>query len=200
MIQGDDELRGIPVPDRDGEAVKVADFVDNTAMHLRRAQMTPRLLNHLIVFEELSGPKIQLKKSVFISLNTTVDQLEYQGIRMLKPGDATRYLSVQIGHTDMTDANWERRISSLKTRLSTAVQISTSVVSRIKILIAVVLPAILFTAQFNKGSAQTLQTLDSFWKQFVWDQKLSRTGRKHKVNPGLLFTPIRKGGLGLLSI
>lgn len=121
MIDGGDKLRGIPVPGTNGTEVKVAAFVDDTAVYLRRAKMTAHLLDRLRDFEELSGLRVQPKKSVMISLNTTVTRKEYTGIPVLRPGEATRYLGVLVGHTDMAKENWTRRIASIKARLAIAI-------------------------------------------------------------------------------
>lgn len=69
----------------------MAAFVDDTAVYLRRARMTPCLLNRLNVFQLISGLKVQPKKSVFVSLNKVIEQREYGCIPMLRSGDAARY-------------------------------------------------------------------------------------------------------------
>lgn len=63
-----------------------------------------------------------------------------------------------------------------------------------------VLPAILFTAQFSLASDATIQELENLQKQYLWDRKLCTSGRRHKLNPGLLFSALGQGGLGLTSI
>ncbi|TYZ64322.1 hypothetical protein PybrP1_003373, partial [[Pythium] brassicae (nom. inval.)] len=80
VIQSDGQLHGIPVPGANGTEGKA-----------------------------LLGLRIQPKKSVMISLNTTVIRKEYLGILVLAPWEATRYLGVQVGHTNMTAENWDRR-------------------------------------------------------------------------------------------
>lgn len=152
------------------------------------------------MFHELFGLKVQLAKSVVIALNATVTQREYAGISVLPAGATTRYLGVQVGVTRTDEANWQKRIASLKVRLAVAAQVATSIIERIKILNAIALPAILFTAQFSRASDKTLQDLENIQKQFLWARKLSTEGRRHKMNPCLMFSPVKNGGMGLLSI
>lgn len=199
MVQ-QDKIQGLPVPGGDGHSVKVATIVDDTTVFLRRTKALPRLLHTLAVFHELSGLRVQPKKSVLIVLNTAVQQRELAGIPVIATGATTRYLGVEVGHTRANAENWQKRLTGLKARPAVAARFATSVIERVKILNSISLPAILFTAQFSRASDKTLQDLENLQKQFLQARKLTTEGRKHKMNPGLLFSPIRAGGMGLLSI
>lgn len=200
VIQADPKLPSIPVPGGRWETVKVAAFVDDTAVYLRNVRTLPILLDLLGRFERLSGLQVQPKKSVLILLNKATFRVTCSGIPVLQPGATTRYLGVQVGHGETSQVNWDKRIAGLRVRLVKAAQVTTTVIERVAILNAIVLPAILFSARFCKASDQVLQQLENFQKQFLWNRKLSTQGRKHKFNPGLLFSPVSSGGVGLLSI
>lgn len=168
-------------------------------MYLRRAKQTPNYSISLRCLSRFPASECN-RRSVVMCLNTAIAQMEYEGIPLLRPCEPTRYLGVQIGRHDITAVNWDRRITSIKARLATVVRVTTSVISRIRILNVVVLPAILFTAQFSRASDQVIQTVENLQKQFLWERKLSTAGRKHKMNPGLLSSPVVQGGLGFLSV
>lgn len=65
---------------------------------------------------------------------------------------------------------------------------------------AIMLPAVLFTAQFSKPNDQTLQALTNLQKQYLWNGRLSTESTRHKMSPALIYSKVVNGGLGLISI
>ncbi|OWY92336.1 RxLR effector protein, partial [Phytophthora megakarya] len=114
-------------------------------------------------FGELYGLHVQPAESVFISLNTAIDNKEtIQGIPILKHGQTTRYLGHQVGTGKMEDVNWEDRIRKIQRRLATACMVSTTVEDRVEILNVAVLSAEMFTAtafQLPKWAEKKLLSL-----------------------------------------
>ena len=200
MIDQNRFLTGISLPGSSSGPVKMSAFVDDSAVFLRRGAECPHLLRLLEDFKTLSGLKVQPQKSVFISLNKCVQQKSHFGIPVLPTGHTTRYLGVQIGTEDSTTANWEGRLRSIQVRLAMAARVSNSIVGKVKILNAIMLPAVLFTAQFVKPPEATVKRLVNMQKQFLWKGQLRTDGTKHKINPELLFSPVSQGGVGLQAI
>ena len=65
---------------------------------------------------------------------------------------------------------------------------------------AIMLPAVLFTAAVFKLPQWARAELHNLQKQFLWQHSTSTGISRHKVNPGLLYTPRGAGGTGLVSI
>ncbi|CAI5712945.1 unnamed protein product [Peronospora destructor] len=151
-------------------------------------------------FGELSGLSVRPAKSVLIFLNAAVVISDYEGIPVLRHGQTTRYLGYQVGTGDLVDANWALRIRNVRKRLATAASLSTSVAIRILLLNAIMLPAVLFTAAVFRLLQWARAELHNIQKQFLWHHSTSTSSSRHKVNPGLMYTPRGAGGIGLVSM
>ncbi|KAF1336404.1 Rxlr effector protein, partial [Globisporangium splendens] len=199
-VQQDPYLEGIHVTKSGAEPHLISTFVDDSAVFLKQGKQLPRLMQLLTEFGQQSGLHVQPTKSSYISLNTAVVQEQRCGIPILKHGETVRYLGIQIGTGNITQANWEDRLQKLRTRLIIATKVSNSVVGRVLILNSVLLPAILFTAGYIKPPAKVVDQLVNLQKQFLWKSTLGTDGMRHKVSPSLLYLPVKEGGIGLYSI
>ncbi|KAF1320354.1 Rxlr effector protein, partial [Globisporangium splendens] len=199
-VQQDPHLEGIRVTRSGAEPHLISTFVDDSAVFLKQGKQLPRLMQLLSEFGQQSGLHVQPTKSSYICLNTAVVQEQRCGIPILKHGETVRYLGIQIGTGNITQANWEDRLQKLRTRLIIAAKVSNSVVGRVLILNSVLLPSILFTAGYIKLPAKVVDQLVNLQKQFLWKSTLSTDGTRHKVSPSLLYLPVKEGGIGLYSI
>jgi hypothetical protein len=111
-----------------------------------------------------------------------------------------RYLGYQVGTGELVNVNWASRIRNIQRRLATATQVATSVATRMLLLNVVMLPSILFTAAIFDTPQWAAKQLRNLQKQFLWRQSVAVDTSRHKMNPGLIFTPKQAGGLGLVSI
>lgn len=62
------------------------------------------------------------------------------------------------------------------------------------------LPAVLFTAMYVKPTREMITELERLQKQFLWHSSTSSEPSRHNINSSLLFTPVKAGGLGMMSI
>ncbi|KAF1336675.1 Rxlr effector protein, partial [Globisporangium splendens] len=193
-VQQDPYLEGIRVTKSGAEPHLISTFVDDSAVFLKQGRQLPRLMQLLTEFGQQSGLHVQPTKSSYISLNTAVVQEQRCGIPILKHGETVRYLGIQIGTGNITQANWEDRLQKLRTRLIIATKVSNSVVGRVLILNSVLLPSILFTAGYIKPPAKVVDQLVNLQKQFLWKSTLGTDGMRHKVSPSLLYLPVKEGG------
>ena len=100
----------------------------------------------------------------------------------------------------MRNINWALRIKSAQRRLFTATRVATTLEHRVLILNAIVLPGILFTASVFEPPDWALKQLDHLYKQFLWKTSNRSELGRHKVAPGLIYTPRNAGGIGLVSV
>ncbi|KAF1313882.1 Rxlr effector protein, partial [Globisporangium splendens] len=199
-VQQDPHLEGIRVTRSGAEPHLISTFVDDSAVFLKQGKQLPRLMQLLSEFGQQSGLHVQPTKSSYICLNTAVVQEQRCGIPVLKHGETVRYLGIQIGTGNITQANWEDRLQKLRTRLIIAAKVSNSVVGRVLILNSVLLPSILFTVSYIKPPAKVVDQLVNLQKQFLWKSTLGTDGTRHMVSPSLLYLPVKEGGIGLYSI
>ncbi|KAF1313253.1 Rxlr effector protein, partial [Globisporangium splendens] len=199
-VQQDPHLEGIRVTRSGAEPHLISTFVDDSAVFLKQGKQLPRLVQLLSEFGQQSGLHVQPTKSSYICLNTAVVQEQRCGIPVLKHGETVRYLGIQIGTGNITQANWEDCLQKLRTRLIIAAKVSNSVVGRVLILNSVLLPSILFTVSYIKPPAKVLDQLVNLQKQFLWKSTLGTDGTRHMVSPSLLYLPVKEGGIGLYSI
>ncbi|KAF1318326.1 Rxlr effector protein, partial [Globisporangium splendens] len=199
-VQQDPHLEGIRVTRSGAEPHLISTFVDDSAVFLKQGKQLPRLMQLLSEFGQQSGLHVQPTKSSYICLNTAVVHEQRCGIPVLKHGETVRYLGIQIGTGNITQANWEDRLQKLRTRLIIAAKVSNSVVGRVLILNSVLLPSILFTVSYIKPPAKVVDQLVNLQKQFLWKSTLGTDGTRHMVSPSLLYLPVKEGGIGLYSI
>ncbi|KAF1318308.1 Rxlr effector protein, partial [Globisporangium splendens] len=199
-VQQDPHLEGIRVTRSGAEPHLISTFVDDSAVFLKQGKQLPRLMQLLSEFGKQSGLHVQPTKSSYICLNTAVVHEQRCGIPVLKHGETVRYLGIQIGTGNITQANWEDRLQKLRTRLIIAAKVSNSVVGRVLILNSVLLPSILFTVSYIKPPAKVVDQLVNLQKQFLWKSTLGTDGTRHMVSPSLLYLPVKEGGIGLYSI
>lgn len=194
-INQDRRITGIAAGGGDTGVRKVASFVDDTSVFLGKATELSRLLQLLDKFAALSGLRVQPRKSIIIGLNTACTQERSHGIPVLQHGRTTRYLGVQVGTTDTTAANWSDRVRKLRTRLGMATAVTNSVVSRVTIINAIMLPAIMFTARHSTPTESTVKELERIQKQYLWNSRLTSDATRHKMNSALVHMPKAHGGL-----
>lgn len=199
-IQQDPQLRGLPVPGLPEETHIFSAFVDDSTIFLEHANQLAPALGLVKRFGQLSGLHAQPTKSKLIFLNKAVKQYEFEGIEVLQEPNTTRYLGYEVGTGQLTNRNWADRIRKIQRRLLTASKIATSVENRVLILNAIVLPAILFTAAVFDLPEWAETQLRNLYKQFLWAHSTSTESSRHKINPGLLVTPKKAGGVGLASV
>ncbi|KAF1313870.1 Rxlr effector protein, partial [Globisporangium splendens] len=179
-VQQDPHLEGIRVTRSGAEPHLISTFVDDSAVFLKQGKQLPRLMQLLSEFGQQSGLHVQRTKSSYICLNTAVVHEQRCGIPVLKHGETVRYLGIQIGTGNITQANWEDRLQKLRTRLIIAAKVSNSVVGRVLLLSSVLLPSILFIAGYIKPPAKVVDQLVNLQKQFLWQSTLGTDGTRHK--------------------
>lgn len=199
MVTQDTCMRGLQPADS-GEMAKVTAFVDDTATFLRSGKEIHRVRHLLEVFESLSGLNAQPAKCIYVCLNKHIRQKEHGGFPVFQPGATTRYLGVQVGLASTGEQTWEAKVAALRAKLAVAASSRLSVTARIKILNAIMLPAILFSAQFSRPSEAMMNRLVNLQRQFLWRSKLSTESSWHKIAPALLHTGIKQRGHGRVSI
>uniref|UniRef100_A0AAV1V4U5 Reverse transcriptase n=1 Tax=Peronospora matthiolae TaxID=2874970 RepID=A0AAV1V4U5_9STRA len=121
-------------------------------------------------------------------------------IDIVSPADTTKYLGYKVGTGELTNKNWAQRIRKIQRRLLTAIKVATSVKNRVLILNSIVLPSLLFTAIAFDLPRWAEVELSNLYKQFLWAHATSNERCRHKVNPGILVTPKKAGGVGLVPI
>ena len=170
---------------------------------LERAADLPACMDRLAVFARMSGLAIQPRKCVGLWLNTAIVHAGWDGVPFLRQGETTRYLGVLVGTGDLHDANWNRRVATLQTRMGRASQVTTGLSGRAMILRCIWLPGILFTANFTFPDASTIAALHQARDVFVWRGHFDTAtdkGKKVPVAATVLQLPRREGGLGLPNV
>ena len=199
-IQTSPNLQGLILPGVHTKTHIFSGFVDDSTLFLHKACQLRPALDIIMQFGRLSGLQVQPAKSQIIFLNTAIHQLTYQDIAVVTPSTTTRYLGYQVGTGKLRNINWVLRIKSAQRRLFTATQVATTLEHRVLILNAIVLPGILFTASFFEPPDWALKQLDHLYKQFLWKFFNRIEPGRHKVAPGLIYTPRNAGGIGLVSV
>ena len=131
-------------------------FVDDSVVFVRHGHMVKQVVNRLAAFAHVSGLMMQEKKSYAISLNTAVTASHLGPFALVPRGQKVRYLGVEVGLGDLEHPNWEKRLEKIRKRLGIAWRVTVGVSDRVRVLNAVCLPSILFTAQFYKPTTTAM--------------------------------------------
>ncbi|KAI9922190.1 hypothetical protein PsorP6_001763 [Peronosclerospora sorghi] len=102
-----------------------------------------RAMEMVKFFGTVSGLYIQPSKCQYIFLTQTEVCKKWFGIPVLEQNVTTRYLGHQVGVQPLAHTNWAVRIIAIKRRVITATNCGTSVIERIQVFNAVIIPAIL---------------------------------------------------------
>lgn len=110
-----------------------------------------------------------------------------------------RYLGYAIGTGNLEFGALYYNAVKLQKRLFTAVKVATSVENRVLILNSIILPSILFTAAVFDTPEWARKDIHNLYQHFMGARATFTEAGRHKVNPGLLFTPKQAGRIGLAS-
>uniref|UniRef100_A0A803KCV2 Reverse transcriptase domain-containing protein n=1 Tax=Xenopus tropicalis TaxID=8364 RepID=A0A803KCV2_XENTR len=180
-IRNNPDISGIKIGNREH---KIAAYADDLLFFLRNPRITlPNLLNELKNFALISNFKINLTKSV--AQNLSIPPAEFTEVMHNFPIKTSHsyftYLGIKI-YSDLKltiDRNYGDFLNAIKTDLHSWSKPTLSWIGRINSLKMNVLPRFLYISQAipYPPPKNTLRTLNTLTKLFVWDNKNPRLAR-----------------------
>nr|CAI72277.1 reverse transcriptase precursor, putative [Phytophthora infestans] len=162
-VHQEQRLKGLRLEkDKDGEEIQVAGYADDTAIYIANSSMQRIALGVVQTFSDVSGLRLNLKKSVALQLWTPTSMNKQAGEEAdpLEVVKETRCLGHITGPEDTTQSAWTKAFAALTTRL--AVKKTNSVQERAAIAAAFIIPKLLYVAR-HAWPTKTL-TQEADWR------------------------------------
>uniref|UniRef100_A0A8C5MYT0 Reverse transcriptase domain-containing protein n=1 Tax=Leptobrachium leishanense TaxID=445787 RepID=A0A8C5MYT0_9ANUR len=194
-IRRDDKIHGIPGARR---THKVSAYADDLLFFLPNSKSSmPHLLDHIRIFGELSGYKINNDKSNILGIHMSPPDVSYARTNFPFQWCPSRlkYLGIWITNTpnSMYENNFGRLLRDFRSDLSSWTHLPLSWLGRISVLKMNVMPRLLYVMQSLPSSLPRsfFRELDTIFLSFIWPK-----GRP-RVKIHLLRRPRLEGGLAL---
>jgi hypothetical protein len=151
VLVGDESIVGIALTSAAGcRPLTVAGYADDTAIYIANATMQQAALRAVRSFSDVSGLRLNVKKSVAINLGNmdlATVPVETGGQKAVTTVSSTRYLGHIAGNADTTEEAWSRAMDSLRIRLVPAEAKTNTAQQRGRIAAAVILRKLLYVAR-----------------------------------------------------
>ncbi len=193
------EVVGLSLPR--GGLIRDQTFADDTALYL---QGTPSNLDKaqkvLTIFSAASGAKINWHKStaIWASKNDRTWHWGNEvGLKWIPRGEGTRYLGVLVGFHLPPEANFDRLMVALKSKLIAWGHNLLSLAGRILVSNQVLLASMWYLAACWNPNPRMTSQIRGVIRNFIWGGKDAPA--RAKVKWETLILPAAQGGLGIID-
>jgi hypothetical protein len=184
-----------------GGLIRDQTFADDTTLYLKG---TPTNLSKaqkvLETFSAASGAKVNWHKSVAIwasKKERTWNWGTEVGLKWLKEGEGTRYLEVLVGFHLPPEANFDRLMIALKSKLIAWSHNLLSLAGRILVANQVLLASMWYLATCWNPNPRMVTQIRGVIRNFIWGGKDAPAHAKVKWET--LILPAAQGGLGIID-
>lgn len=121
------------------------------------------------------------------------------GVSVLTGAESCRYLGIRVGEQDTSAENWRLCMQATAARIALAVAKTHTVMQRVRIARAVILPKIIYVARHVWPDRNTLQVLHRTVKRFIWGAR-DGGARRAWIKEGLAELSIAEGGMSIPNV
>ena len=173
--------------------IKCCQYVDDSNSFLRNKDMIGRLVFILNKYEEVSGSKINLDKTVALTLKEGRDEVINE--IKLKVGPE-KVLGVPIGgrNRDNNDSLWESLIKKLSEKLNIWTTRDLSLQGKTHIIRSIGISKVLYALEMKSIDDRYIKQINQVVWKFLW------SGKEVKFSRDICYMPKSIGGLGLADL
>lgn len=190
-IRSDPTLLGISVGD---EVFKICQLADDTTLFIKDLDSLGNAFKVLERFSQISGLKLNKKKTQVIPLNIDIALLPDIGIKWID--DNFKTLGIWFS-TDLEKAlklNFSRCLDNIKTLLNIWKQRDLSLKGKVTILKSLIVPKLIYPASMLAVPQWFVEAADKLFFSFLWD------GKPPKIKKRTIIGDIENGGLKMPHI
>ncbi|KAE8884879.1 hypothetical protein PF005_g3796 [Phytophthora fragariae] len=197
------EVSGIVLRSRAGMVrLKVGGYADDTATYVKTPTEVTMIIMITRLFAYASGLRLNEGKTLVIALNpSTVANTEAlpSPLRLQAPDKLARYLGLQVGSKPDMLYTWQLARTQLTARLAIAASKTTTVDQRSTIVMAIVLPKLLYIGRHQWPDLKTVGAFQKMIHNFIWHARFTdeRVGGRAWLNEHIAMLPRQLGGIAV---
>ena len=194
-LRNNEKIEGIKIKLNEKEhSIQISQLADDTTLFCRSKKDVELAMNEIEIFGSFSGLILNRNKTEGLwigKLKSCKDKVG--GINWST--DPVKALGVYFGHDkeECEKRNWENRLEKMKTLLSSWQKRRLTIIGKILIIKALILPIFTFIGTACIIPKSYLEAIESSCFKFIWDNK------PDKVKRNVLISPNSKGGLGMID-
>jgi hypothetical protein len=192
-------VEGLALPG--GGKITDQTFVDDTALYLQGTRNNmERMQKVLDIFCRTSGAKINWHKTAAIWASKRNKEWEWGqevGLQWVPEGKGVRYLRIQVGFHLPPEANFDKMLSALKSKLINWSTCRLSLAGRILVANQVLLASMWYLAASWNPNPKMCCQIRGVVRNFIWSGKASNA--RAKSSGRLSSSRPRREGSGLLT-
>ena len=173
--------------------VRCCHYVDDSNTFLKNKNFIDSLIDILNKYENVSGSKINLDKTVALAIRHDREEI-IKEITLRKGPE--KVLGVPIGGSDLTnnDALWESLISKLRDKLNIWITRNLSLQGKTHIIRSIGVSKVLFAIEMKTIDEKYVKEINNVIWKFLW------SGKDIRFNRDICTLPRNLGGLGLVDV
>ena len=192
-IRKSDALSGIGINfDNNSHELRLAQYVDDTCIFLCKRDFIPNCLEVIHQFEEVSGSKLNEKKTKAL-VHGNIEQNENFGEIILTNGPEM-VLGVPIGKNNVANTFWEKLVEKLKSKLTIWSSRDLSFQGKIHIIKSIGISNLMYAFDVKHVPTNIIQEVNRALYYFLW------SGKRYTINRDICCLPQDLGGLGMVNV
>ena len=196
-IRMDNNIKGIKIKLKNMNDeiidIKCCQYVDDSNTFLQNKACINKLLHILSQYEAVSGSKMNLDKTVALSIKNKKEEA-ISGIK-LKQGPE-KVLGVPVGGANLNDNKtfWQSLTQKLRDKLSIWINRDLSLQGKTHIIRSIGISKVLYALEMKTIDKESIKELNDVLWRFLW------SGKDMRFNRDICTLPRRLGGLGLVDV
>ena len=172
---------------------KCCQYVDDSNTFLKNKNFIDNLIDILNEYENVSGSKINLDKTVALAMKHDREEI-IREIKLRKGPE--KVLGVPIGGNDLTnnDALWKSLIPKLSNKLNIWITRNLSLQGKTHIIRSIGVSKVLFAIEMKTIDEKYVKEINNVIWKFLW------SGKDIRFNRDICTLPRSLGGLGLVDL
>ena len=198
-ILQDDNIIGLN-PFMSQEALKVAQYADDTTLFLSNTNDLTLSIQHLNKFSDCSGLFLNLNKSYAITtyglpMNTNGTQIQFK--------DTIKILGIYFSNSKPAseiELNWTMRINTVLKAFGRWARRDLTIFGKLHIIKTFGMSQLNFVIQSIDLPNEVLDQINTIFFRFLWKKKFNNKKAFEKVKRNVLYNEYEKGGLRMVNI
>ncbi len=196
-IRKHEKVKGIILQNEKGENVetKCSMYVDDGIVYLCNVSMIPDLLEVINDYEEASGAKLNMDKTVGIVMKDSLvrpGNVESLEIKLTKGPE--KCLGIMIGKNVDISKFWEALIQKMQRKLQVWKTRNLSFQGKVYLIKSIGISTILYACEMICVPDKYIVEIENIIYKFLWDDKKARVRRE------ICKLPVHMGGINMVDI
>ena len=189
---------------KENNSVKILQYADDTSLTLKCSDDLINALSDLKTFSNISGLKLNTKKSIGMWIGCNSNSLEKPGgISWIQNGENLKILGIHFSahHEASTiEQNWKPKLESIERYIKTLQKQKCSLYGKVILCKTFLLSQISFIIQSLSLPEHVINKLDSLLFKFIWQKHHSNKKVNEKIKRSVMCRSMEDGGLQMIKV